>query len=133
MRFAIWDPEGKGLYLRQTLLEQGHLVASTVETTDLLLVDCDWRWAAPRPDLIRQAAEAGAKVVVFPHGGLPTVFVYDGLTEADPLVSVRLEHGQGTIDVANQLGLELRQQAFGWLYSPTRPFKPVKKPKKKSK
>jgi hypothetical protein len=130
MRFAIWDPEGKGLYLRQTMLEQGHQIASSVEPTDLVLVDCDWRWAQPRPDLIRQAAEAGAKVAVFPHGGLPTVFVYDGLTAADPLVSMRLEHGQGSIDVAETLGLDLSQRAYGWLYSPTRPFVPVEKPKK---
>jgi len=130
VRFAIWDHAGKGDYLRQCLLAAGHTQADTVDTTDLLLLDCDWRWARPRPDLIGAAAAAGAKIVLFPHGGHPTVFVYDGLTEPDPRVDLRLEHGQGTVDVARELGLELRQEATGWLFSPTSGFEVVDHPKR---
>lgn len=128
MRFALWDHAGKGTYLHQQLLAAGHQTADTLADADLLLVDCDWAWAHPRPGLIQAAADTGAKIAVYPHGGLPTVFVYDGLTSPDPLVGLRLEHGQGTIDTARQLGLDLKQQAPGWLYSATAPFQPVKDP-----
>ena len=130
MKFAIWDHAGKGAYLRQALLGQGHTLADNVESTDLLLVDCDWRWAHPRPELIRMAKQTGAKVALFPHGGAPTVFIYDGLTEPDGNVDLRLEHGPGSVEIAELLELELRQEAPGWLFSPTRLFAPVEKPRR---
>jgi hypothetical protein len=130
MRFAVWLNQGKGDYLQQKLREAGHTVAETVDETDLFVADCDWRWALPRPGLIQMAHDLGAKVALYPHGGMPTTFVYDGLTEPDPLVELRLEHGQGSVDVADALGLDLRQQATGWLFSPTSKFKRVKNPKK---
>lgn len=130
MRFAIWQHAGKGAYLTHKLLARGHTKAESIDETDLLLLDCDWRWAHPRPQMIGWAKDAGAKVALFPHGGHPTVFIYDGLTDPDPQIDLRLEHGQGSIDVANQLGLDLNQQAPGWLFSPTKPFRRVKKPRK---
>ena len=130
MRFGIWDHAGKGGYLREQMLRAGHSPAETLEDADLLLLDCDWRWANPRPDLIRAAVQAGTRVVLYPHGGLPTVFVYDGLTPPDPNVSLRLEHGPGPIQVAERLGLDLSQRAVGWLYTPTRPFRPVEEPRR---
>jgi len=128
MRFAIWQNCGKGSYLQQRLVEQGHTVAETVDRTDVLIVDCDWAWAHPRPELIRLAKQAGAKVAVYPHGGAPTVFVYDGLTPPDENVDLRLEHGRGPIEIAQLLGLELKQKETGWLFSPARPFEPVENP-----
>jgi hypothetical protein len=130
VRFALWDHAGKGGYLRQRLLEAGHTSAETVADTDLMLLDCDWAWAHPRPELIKAAHESGAKVVLYPHGGLATTFSYDGLTSADPLVDLRLEHGHAAVEAADLLGLKLKQQATGWLYSPTRPFAPVADPKR---
>lgn len=130
MRFALWDHAGKGAYLRQRLFEAGHTAAETVADAELMLLDCDWAWAHPRPALIQAAHQAGAKIVLYPHGGLPTTYVYDGLTVPDPLVDLRLEHGQGSIDAASELGLPLWQQASGWLYSPTLPFAPVADPVK---
>ncbi len=128
MRFALWDHAGKGGYLRQQLLEAGHTSAETVADAELMLLDCDWAWAHPRPELIKAAHDSGAKVALYPHGGLPTTFVYDGLTVPDPFVDLRLEHGHGSIDAATELGLDLNQQAPGWLYSPTKPFAPVTDP-----
>lgn len=123
MRFAIWDHAGKAVHLHKTLLNRGHQAAPTLGDADVLLLDCDWRWAHPRPEFIQAAHDAGAKVVLYPHGGLPTVFVYDGLTNPDPLVDLRLEHGPGPIQAAQEAGLEgLRQEACGWLYSDTQPF-----------
>jgi hypothetical protein len=130
VKFAIWDHAGKGDYLRQCLFAAGHTAADTVDGCDLLLVDCDWRWAHPRPELIQAAAKAGAKVALFPHGGQPMIFIYDGLTAPDPLVGLRLEHGPGSLEVAELLGFDLRQEATGWLYSPTKPFAPVDAPVK---
>ena len=125
MRFAIYDHGGKAMYLHQQLVAAGHTAAKVLADADVLLVDCDWRWAHPRPELIASAHEAGAKVVLYPHGGLPMVFNYDGLTDPDPLVDLRLEHGPGSVEIADRLGLDLRQQATGWLYCPTRPFTPA--------
>ncbi len=130
MRFALWDHAGKGGYLHQRLLQAGHTTAETFADADLMLLDCDWAWAHPRPELIQAAHSTGAKIALYPHGGLPTMFVYDGLTEPDPLVDLRLEHGHGSIEAAELLGLELKQEAPGWLYSPTRPFQLVDKPRK---
>lgn len=131
MRFSIYDVGGKGAYLAQKLREAGHIHAKGIDDTDLLLLDCDWPWAHPRPEMIAAYTDAGAKVALYPHGGMPTVFVYDGLAEPDPSVSLRLEHGQASIDIARLfLGDSLEQHPVGWLYSPTRPFAPVDEPKR---
>lgn len=130
MRFALADHEGKAGYLHQALVAAGHTPAEGLDNADVLLLDCDWRWAHPRPEMIGTAVEAGAKVVLYPHGGLSTVFVYDGLTEPDPRVDLRLEHGPGNGEVAELLGLELRQVPVGWLYSPTREFEACLNPVK---
>ncbi len=129
MRFAIWDHCGKAAHLHQTLVARGHVPAPSLADADVFLVDCDWRWAHPRPEFIQAAHDAGAKVVLYPHGGLPTVFVYDGLTEPNPLVDLRLEHGPGSVEAAQEAGVsELRQEVTGWLYSPTKPFTQVTTP-----
>lgn len=122
MRFAVWDHAGKAAYLTQKLREAGHTLAANLEETELLLVDHDGPWAHPRPELIRLAAENNIPVVMYPHGGQPGIFPYDGHADPDPRVTLRLEHGHGVIDVAENLGLELRQHACGWLFSPTAPF-----------
>ncbi len=129
MKFAIYAFEGKELYLRQAMYGRGHIEAEKIEDTDLLLVDTDVPWAMPRPQMIEAAHAVGAKVAVYPHGGLPD-WTYDGLAEPNPLVDLRLEHGPGSIEVADLLGLDLKQEAFGWLYSPTALFTPVENPRK---
>ncbi len=129
MKFALYEFEGKELYLRQALYARGHTQAERIDDTDLLLVDTDVPWAHPRPQMIAAAKAAGAKVAVYPHGGLPD-WTYDGIAEPHPDVDLRLEHGPGSSEVASLLGLDLRQQAFGWLYSPTQPFAPVEDPKR---
>lgn len=130
MKFALFDNCGKGAYLRQRLIAAGHTASERVEDTDVLVLDCDWRWAHPRPAMIDAAVAAGARVVLYPHGGMPTVFVYDGLTDPDERVALRLEHGPGSIDVARLFGAEhkLNQHAAGWLFSPTAPFTPRSEP-----
>lgn len=129
MKYAVWDHAGKGVYLRQQLQKAGHTEVDGLQDADLLLVDCDWRWAHPRPELIAAAKNKGAKVALYPHGGWSTVFIYDGLTDPDPNVDLRLEHGRGSVDIADSLGLDLDQHAPGWLFSPTKPFQPVDKPR----
>jgi hypothetical protein len=130
MRFALLDNNSKGSYLGQRLIEAGHEQTERIEDTDVLLLDCDWRWAHPRPAMIEAARAAGAQVVLYPHGGMPTVFVYDGLTEPDERVALRLEHGPGSIDIARLFGAESRlsQHAPGWLFSPTAAFDPLDAP-----
>lgn len=132
MRFACFDHAGKSFYLLGELLKAGHTSAERIEETDVLLMDCDWPWAGNRASLIDAAVNAGAKVVLYPHGGMPTVFNYDGLAQPHPGVSMRLEHGSGSLEIAAAFGMngELRQQATGWLYCPTLPFKPAKKAKR---
>lgn len=130
MRFCISQFEGKETYLRQALYAAGHTEAERVDETDLLLVDTDAPWAHPRPAMIQAAHEAGAKVAVYPHGGMPCCWMYDGICDPDERVDMRLEHGPGSIEVARLLGLDLAQHATGWLYSPTRPFEPVEQPKR---
>ncbi len=129
MKFWINEFEGKEMYLRQALYARGHTQSERIEETDLLLVDTDVPWALPRPQMIEAAHAAGAKVALYPHGGLPD-WTYDGLCEPNPLVDLRLEHGPGSIEIADLLGLDLKQQAPGWLYSPTRPFTTVEDPKR---
>lgn len=126
MKFSVFDVMDKGLYLRQALEAAGH-EPGIFPDVDLLLLDCDWAWASPRPELIRQAVEAGVKVALYPHGGQATVHVYDGLTEPDPGVDLRLEHGPGSVEVGALVGVPV-QEAHGWLYSPTAPFASVKDP-----
>lgn len=129
MRFAIHDHGAKSVWLKQQMVAAGHQVADSIEDTDLLLLDCDWPWSG-RSELIDAAIAVGAKVALYPHGGMPTVFSYDGLAEPDPRVSLRLEHGRGSIEMAARFGAyELKQEAPGWLFSPTEKFKPVKKPR----
>lgn len=131
MRFVLYDHAGKGIYLRQRLLAAGHVEAERPEEMDLLLLDCDWPWAHPRPALIEAAAEVGAKVALYPHGGRPTVFNYDGICEPDPRVHMRLEHGPGSVEMASLFGrTDLAQKPAGWLFSPTRRFEPVEKPER---
>lgn len=129
MRFAIYDHAGKSHYLRQKLLEAGHILSEQPEGTDVILLDCDWPWAHPRPALIDAAVSLGSKVVLYPHGGPPTVFNYDGICEPNEWVAMRLEHGQGSLDMAAAFGRngDLNQHATGWLFCPTEPFQPVKK------
>lgn len=129
MKFALIDNNGKGAYLRQQLIASGHEQAG-LEQADVAILDCDWRWAHPRPAMIEAAVAAGAKVALYPHGGMPTVFVYDGLTEPDERVALRLEHGPGSIDIARLFGGESRlsQHAPGWLFTPTAAFQPLSAP-----
>lgn len=130
MKFAIHDHAGKGAYLTQQLLAAGHERAERIDQTDVLLLDCDWPWAQPRPAMIDAAVQSGAKVALYPHGGMPTVFAYDGLAEPHADVALRLEHGPGSIDIARLFGAEHRlvQHAPGWLFSPTAPFAPRESP-----
>ncbi len=121
--------EGKELYLRQALYARGHTEADKIDDTQLLLVDTDAPWALPRPQMIQAAKEVGAKVALYPHGGLPD-WTYDGICEPDPRVDLRLEHGPGHLDLGDLLGLDLKQEAYGWLYSPTAEFQPVDNPVK---
>lgn len=130
MRFWLYEFAGKETYLRQALYAAGHTQAERVDETDLLLVDTDAAWAQPRPDMIQMAKQAGAKVALYPHGGQPCCWMYDGIAEPNPDVDLRLEHGPGSLEIADLLGLDLRQQAPGWLYSPTQPFAPVSEPRK---
>ncbi len=129
MKFAIYSFEGKELYLRQALYARGHTEAEKIDETELLLVDTDVPWAHPRPEMIAAAKEAGAKIALYPHGGLPD-WTYDGIAEPHPDVDLRLEHGPGHLELAEMLGLDLRQEAYGWLYSPTALFTPVENPVK---
>ncbi len=124
----LYEFEGKELYLRQALMGRGHTPAERIDDTDLLLVDTDAPWANPRPQMIEAAKAAGAKVALYPHSGLPICWMYDGICEPNPDVDLRLEHGLGSIEVADAIGTDLRQLGFGWLYSPTRPFAPVATP-----
>lgn len=130
MRFAIFDHAGKGSYLHQQLVAHGHTHVTNIEAGDLILLDCDWPWAHPRPAILDAAEGAGAHVVLYPHGGMPTVFVYDGLCVPDARVKARLEHGIGSIAIAREFGAEerLKQHAAGWLFSPTAPFTPLDGP-----
>ncbi len=132
MKFGLFDHAGKGVYLRQKLLEAGHqqVTQDNPGNLDLLVLDCDWPWAHPRPELIEAFSQKGTKVVLYPHGGRPTVWVYDGICEPDKRVHARLEHGPGSIQIGGMIGGDLRQEATGWLFSPTQDFQPVEKPKK---
>lgn len=129
MKFALLDNNGKGAYLRQRLVEAGHEQAG-LDAADVAILDCDWPWAHPRPEMIAAAHRAGVKVVLYPHGGMPTVFAYDGIAEPDERVAARLEHGTGSIDMARLFGAEpkLHQHAAGWLFSPTASFSPLDDP-----
>jgi hypothetical protein len=129
MKFSVFDVMDKGLYLKQTLEAAGHEPVR-FEDADVLILDCDWAWADPRPQLIDEAVARGLKVALYPHGGMPTVHVYDGLTKPHPGVDLRLEHGVGSIDIAEHLDLDLRQAAPGWLYCPTLPFSPIEDPQR---
>lgn len=131
MRVAAADHGGKSIYLLHRIFQAGHTPATHLGDTDILLLDCDWPWAGNRVDMIQAAHDAGVKVVLYPHGGMPTVFNYDGLAEPNPHVDMRLEHGTGSLDIAAAFGMngELKQQAPGWLYSPTMPFKGTRKKK----
>jgi hypothetical protein len=138
MRFAFFEFAGKERYFKQRLYEFGHEEARAESgefTTDfdVLLVDCDWPWAYPRPILIDGAKKFGAKVVMYPHAGRPTVWVYDGIAEPDDRVDLRLEHGAGSLLMAGHFmanHLPLNQHATGWLFSPTAEFEPVENPKR---
>jgi hypothetical protein len=129
VRFALYDHAGKSAYLRQALYAHGHTESDRIEDTDLLLLDTDAPWAHPRPEMIAAAKAAGAKVALYPHGGQPACWMYDGICDPDPGVDMRLEHGPGSLEIAQLIGVDLRQNATGWLYSPTHPFKPVENPR----
>ncbi len=130
MRFTLYDHAGKGLYLRQQLIAAGHTDAETADEMELLLLDCDWPWAHPRPELIESAHRRGAPIVLYPHGGRPTCWVYDGIAEPDERVTLRLEHGPGSTRIAVELHEDWRQEAPGWLFCPTKDFVPVEDPVK---
>ncbi len=126
MKFALYDHGGKGLYLQQQMLSAGHELSKEPEDLDLMILDCDWPWAFPRPRMIEIAKEHGIKVALYPHGGRPTVFVYDGIAEPNPDVALRLEHGIGAVTMAKLFTDEdLKQKATGWLYCPTKDFTPI--------
>ncbi len=129
MKFTLYDHAGKGQHLRQALLDAGHEEAGSIDELELLLVDHDGPWAHPRPAMIQTASEYGAKVALYPHGGRPDVFKYDGICEPNPLVGLRLEHGVGSLEMAPP-GQMLHQEAVGWLFSITRNFHPIEKPKR---
>lgn len=130
MKFVCYDHCGKSLYLKQQLVAAGHEAATGVEGLDLLIVDCDWPWAHPRPALIEAAHDAGAIIATYPHGGRFVNFVYDGLCAPDDRVDLRLEHGPAHIDTISPYVTIPNQHDVGWLYCPTAPFKPVEKPTK---
>src|SRR3954471_22464186 len=103
MRFALAEFEGKETYLRQALYARGHTAAERIDDTDLLLIDTDAPWAHPRPEMIQAAKDAGAKVALYPHGGLPCCWMYDGIATPDPNVDLRLEHGPGSLEISRIL------------------------------
>ncbi len=129
-RFAVFNHQDKGAMIAAALHQAGWQQAETAQECDVLLIDHDGPFAHPRPQFIGEAYEAGAKVVLYPHGANPSVTFYDGAFDPDPRVAVRLEHGAGPLEIAHRAGLgDLHQRVVGWTYTPRADFAPIDRPR----
>jgi len=127
MRFALFDHQGKGLHIGQALVAAGWDLSGDPADCDLLLVDHDGPYAHPRPAIIEAAYDAGAKIVLYPHGALPTVTFYDGAYAPDARIDARLEHGEGHVEIGRRIGLgDIGQTVVGWTYSDRAAFAPTR-------
>jgi hypothetical protein len=117
LRIAVSDHGRKSFAFAGALQHAGHqLVPPLTEDADVLLVDADppvlWH-----KRVIDFHAEAGAKVVLYPHaGGIPTLS-YDGVWEPDPRVHTNFVTGVGHAELLRRLGYPAPTQVIGWTFT----------------
>jgi hypothetical protein len=117
LRIAVSDHGQKSHAYIRTLLAAGHeLVAPLTPDADVLLVDADppvlWH-----KRVIDFHAEAGAKIVLYPHaGGIPTLS-YDGVWEPDPRVFVNFVTGLGHAEIMRRIGYPSHTHVVGWTFT----------------
>lgn len=117
MRFAVRDHQNKSVPFSKALSE--HTLVRLGEWAELFLIDLD----LPHPlyrSLIDRYSRWDAKVIVYPHGAMPTLN-YDGLSEPDPRVDVQIVPAPGHVEVMRAYGLERRLEVCGFPW-PQLPF-----------
>jgi hypothetical protein len=121
LKIAANDHSGKSLPLLRTLLHAGHQLAED-GPADILLIDLDPPLAGYR-ELIERHLAAGAKVVLYPHGGGTPSLAYDSLWEPDPRVAANLVMGPGNAEFLRRIDYAPPVHTIGWSYCEQRPFR----------
>jgi hypothetical protein len=124
LRIAVADHNGKSRAFVSALLAAGHQLVGE-GPTDLFLIDTDPPTLAHRPTIDR-FKQAGATVVIYPHGGgsASAVVHYDGLWEPYEAVDANLVTGLGHAEVLRRIEHATPTHVVGWTYCELRPFRP---------
>jgi hypothetical protein len=123
MRIAIKDHLGKGIPLARVLAAAGHELVKITQYADLLLIDLD----APKygyREVIDAHRAAGAKVLLYPHGGSP-LLAYDGFLEPYENVDGNLVIAPGHAEVMRRYGYPSPIHVVGWSLCDQAPFRPA--------
>lgn len=118
MRVTFRDHQGKGAMVAAALVDAGHELVA--QGGDVLVTDHDTDTAL---------CDAHRSVVLYPHGGNPTVD-WDGFLEPHPNVHTILCHGSGHAEVLAAYGHPARRVVVGWCYSEVAPPRPVVPPRR---
>jgi hypothetical protein len=120
LRIAVCDHHQASLPFARAVHGAGHELV-TVDA-DVLLIDFDPPLKAYR-DMIDKHAQAGAKVILYPHGVGGPNLSYDGLWEPYERVDANLVNGYGQAEFLRRIDYPAPVHVVGWTRGETRPFR----------
>jgi hypothetical protein len=121
LKFFLKDHYAESLPFGRALILSGHELVN--EPGDVLLIDLDPPLAGYR-NLIDTHSNAGAKVILYPHGGGGPVLSYDGLWEPYHGIDGNLVAGVGQAEFLRRIGYPSPVHVVGWSLCDMRPFTP---------
>ncbi|RKQ92344.1 hypothetical protein C8N24_2190 [Solirubrobacter pauli] len=121
LKIAVKDHRGESRFLTSALHAGSHEFTGQ-PPADLLLIDLDVPGYQYEP-IIESFAEAGSKLILYPHGAGSAMLSYDGLFDPDPRFLANLVTGVGQAEVMRRLGDPREVHVIGWHQCEQRPFR----------
>jgi hypothetical protein len=122
LKIAIKDHRNESVDLTNALHAAGHEFVPA-PPADVFMIDLDVPGYQYGP-LIETFHEAGAKLVLYPHGGGAATLSYDGLFDPDPRFAANLVTGLGHAEVLRRLEYPSPVYTIGWRLCALKPFRP---------
>lgn len=117
MNVSVWDYQGKGeAYAQALAADPRFTLVEDLWDAQVVLADTDHPQAPPAPEkhqTLLAAAGAGARIVLYPHGG-PPVLDYDGLRPPGLPVSCQFVSGEGHAEIYRRINHKFPVRVAGW-------------------